>query len=262
MVAADLVECRNTPRQTFVHDLESFFWVLLWIVLTEVRTSWTDERRSSFLKGTMSPEVHSHCAGQEKTMFLTSSAIMTQSNFQIPKNPTLCHLVHGLYKLVAARHHGPPEEELSPYDPDRLVRGIKKVAEDEHQHAVKNHEGRKKDLNDHSVMLLQFNSALNATWPYSDGASHRPPVESRSSSFVYASNSGSSLQAHHDKWVSPPLHTSSTSSADPVQDDESFVDTTTTFYSEFVCATGSKRLREMAEECGEFNKPSSSKRQR
>lgn len=141
-------------------------------------------------------------------MFLTSSAVMTDDNFQIPENPTLCHLVFGLYKLVAARHHGPPKEKLSPYDPDRLMQGIEKVAKEEHQYAVKKQEERKKYLNDHSVMLIQFKSALNDTWPSSDSAGHRPLVASRS--FVYA---------------------------------------------------GMKRSRDMAEESGEFNEPSSSKRQ-
>jgi len=207
-MAADLVECHNT-RQTFVHNLESFFWVLLWIVLTKVQTSWTDERRSSFLKGTMSPRVYSHCAGQEKTIFLTSSAMMTNSTFQIPENPTLCHLVRGLYKLVAARHHGPPEEELSPYDPDRLVRGIEKVANEEHQRAVKNHEERKKYLNDHSVMLNQFNSALDDMWPSesNDRASRLALVASRSS--VYASNLGSKrsreMAEESGEFNKPPL---------------------------------------------------------
>jgi origin recognition complex subunit 1 len=44
----------------------------------------------------------------------------------------------------------------------------------------------------------------------------------------------SSLQARHDKWASPPLHTRSTTSADLVDDDESTVDATTAFYSEFL----------------------------
>ena len=50
---------------------------------------------------------------------------------------------------------------------------------------------------------------------------------------VFTAGNSSSLQARHDKWASPPLHTRSTTSADLV-DEESIVDATTTFYSDFL----------------------------
>ncbi|KAI0276285.1 hypothetical protein BGY98DRAFT_1098257 [Russula aff. rugulosa BPL654] len=49
---------------------------------------------------------------------------------------------------------------------------------------------------------------------------------------VFTAGNSSSLQARHDKWTSP-LHTRSTTSADLVDDEESTVDATTTFYSDF-----------------------------
>jgi hypothetical protein len=51
---------------------------------------------------------------------------------------------------------------------------------------------------------------------------------------VFTTGNPSSLQAPHDKWASPPLHTRSTTSADLVEDEESTVDATTTFYSDFL----------------------------
>jgi hypothetical protein len=50
---------------------------------------------------------------------------------------------------------------------------------------------------------------------------------------VFTTGNVPSLQARHDKWTSPPLHTRSTTSADLVDDEESTVDATTTFYSDF-----------------------------
>jgi hypothetical protein len=38
-MAADLVEPANVP-QTFVHDIESAFWLLLWMVLKYRETRW------------------------------------------------------------------------------------------------------------------------------------------------------------------------------------------------------------------------------
>ncbi|KAF8498044.1 hypothetical protein F5888DRAFT_1567446, partial [Russula emetica] len=37
-MAAELIECPKI-RHTFIHDLESFFWVLMWIVVTQVPTT-------------------------------------------------------------------------------------------------------------------------------------------------------------------------------------------------------------------------------
>ena len=51
---------------------------------------------------------------------------------------------------------------------------------------------------------------------------------------VFSTGNPSSLQSRHDKWASPPLHTRSTTSADVVDDEESTVDATTTFYSDFL----------------------------
>lgn len=89
-MAADLVERPNT-HQTFVHDLESFFLVLLWTVLTEVQTGWTDGHRSSFT-GTINPKIYSDWGGPAKTTFLISSIAVSETEFQIPKNPTFADL--------------------------------------------------------------------------------------------------------------------------------------------------------------------------
>ena len=51
---------------------------------------------------------------------------------------------------------------------------------------------------------------------------------------VFTTVNSSSLQARHDKWASPLLHTRTTTSADLVDDEESTVDATTTFYSDFL----------------------------
>jgi hypothetical protein len=68
-MAADLVESSEIP-QTLEHDLESFFWVILWIVMTRVPTNWTDEARSILINDTMSPKVYSHTRGPVKKNWL------------------------------------------------------------------------------------------------------------------------------------------------------------------------------------------------
>ena len=51
---------------------------------------------------------------------------------------------------------------------------------------------------------------------------------------VFTTKNPSSIQARHDKWVSPPLHIRSTIPADLVDDEEPTVDATTTFHSDFL----------------------------
>src|SRR5258708_35839923 len=93
-MAGDLVQQFNI-RHTFTHDLESFFWVLLWIVLTWVPTYYTDAVRSGFIHGTMSPKVCSDSGGSTKTNFLVSSRMLEEreEDFRLPNNPSLCTLL-------------------------------------------------------------------------------------------------------------------------------------------------------------------------
>jgi origin recognition complex subunit 1 len=56
---------------------------------------------------------------------------------------------------------------------------------------------------------------------------HHPVV------FAAGSNSSSLSKPRHDKWASPPLHARSTIAADLVDDEQSILDASTTFYSNF-----------------------------
>src|SRR5258708_12558097 len=89
-MAGDLVQQFNIWH-TFAHDLESFFWVLLWSVLTWVPTYYTDAVRSSFIHGTMSLKVCSGSGGSAKINFLVSSHMLEEieKSFHLPTNPSL-----------------------------------------------------------------------------------------------------------------------------------------------------------------------------
>jgi origin recognition complex subunit 1 len=52
-----------------------------------------------------------------------------------------------------------------------------------------------------------------------------------------AGNSSSISKPRHDKWASPPLHTRSTITADLVDDEQSILDASTSFYSDFLRAS-------------------------
>ncbi len=61
-MAADLVQRSSIPH-TFIHDLESAFWVMLWVVILYMPSSWDIGDRSYFLKETMSPRVYDNSGG-------------------------------------------------------------------------------------------------------------------------------------------------------------------------------------------------------
>jgi hypothetical protein len=159
-MAADLVESPIIP-QTFHHDLESFFWVLLWIVLTQMKTSWAEAKRSAFLKSTFKPELYERSGGvtggEAKINFLKYIPL---NDFQIPGNTILTELVKGLKDTVSSRFDEEPSRDDS-------------EDEEDYQRRLKKFKDRSKLMKGHSKMLDQFASALDPSkkWPENDEAS-------------------------------------------------------------------------------------------
>jgi hypothetical protein len=187
-MAADLVESPGT-RQTFVHDLESFFWVLLWIVLTQVPCNWEIGRRSRFISETMSLKVYGETGGEAKKIYLRAKENLSEGDIEIPNNTTLRELLKGFMDSVGARHCLPPSKP-NPIDP-AIITGQKNI-NDKVDSAYQEYKRGLDYLKDHSLVLRQFEMALDADlrlWPSDDKAVFQQFVPSRSMSWV--SNSGS-----------------------------------------------------------------------
>ena len=103
-MAADLVQ-RPSIAHTFVHDLESTFWVLLWVTLSYMSTSWGTEERSSFLKETMSPRVYNNSGGSNKIYFMQSNSAILE--FSVCNNPILTALLISMKMTLAVRYQQP-----------------------------------------------------------------------------------------------------------------------------------------------------------
>ena len=168
-MAADLIGSPDI-QQTFVHDLESFFWVLLWIVLTQVKTSWSNFKCSEFLDTTFSSRIYGDIGSTSKLWFLKS--IVTAKDFQIPGNLTLTDLVLGLKTVVSSRYEIQPSNEIRTYDPDR-VDGEDVEAEKRYRADVEKYQFRSTFMDDHSKMLKAFSHILkdDKFWPEDDKAS-------------------------------------------------------------------------------------------
>jgi Fungal protein kinase len=174
-MAAALMESNNNIAHTFVHDLESFFWVLLWIILTRVGCSWDQRDRSSFLNETMSPKVYGNVASKVKSTFLTSDKLTGEDDFDIPGNPNLAELARSVKRLVSKSYRKRPSPNRSWID------GATLVITDEVAKQQKTFDEEIAKLKDHDEMIRQFDIAIQGEpctggytpWPSNDPAKPR-----------------------------------------------------------------------------------------
>jgi hypothetical protein len=96
-MAAELVQDPSILH-TFEHDLESVFWVLLWMTLLYMETTCDVGTRSSVLNSTMNPAVYMGSGGMNKLNFMRDKAAVYE--FKTPNSPgmrwVLMH-VHGIF---------------------------------------------------------------------------------------------------------------------------------------------------------------------
>lgn len=133
-MAADLV---NKPAlsQNFIHDLESSFWVLFWVTLMYVKTCYTPQQRSTFLKSYMSPVTFSGSGGPVKSTFMESLTLL--ADFETPNNVMLGELVRGLHLELGERYRSPnkvtePQQHVSKDMYDTITKRLSKALSEPH----------------------------------------------------------------------------------------------------------------------------------
>ncbi|KAF8488032.1 hypothetical protein F5888DRAFT_1755852, partial [Russula emetica] len=183
-MAAELIE-RPKIRHTFSHDLESFFWVLMWIVVTRVPTTWDESARSIFINGVMNPKVYSNIGSTEKSTWLKAGNPLREKGFRIRDNPILHELAMELYDSVAGQYRPRPSDQAPPTKLNPYIlsgRSLRKNPEEED----KNYEIGLTFLKDYDTLLKQFEQALNAEWPSNDKASPQSIARSNASIHFYS----------------------------------------------------------------------------
>lgn len=103
-MAADLVY-DPTITQNFIHDLESSFWVLFWMILLYVKSSYTPAARSDFVRRHMTPVSISGSGGSGKSNLMSSPIAL--GNLRTTDNPTLGKLVTDLQSELGERYRNP-----------------------------------------------------------------------------------------------------------------------------------------------------------
>jgi hypothetical protein len=191
-MAADLVEDPTIP-QKLEHDLESFFWVLFWIILMHVPCSWNNAIRSKFIEDTMNPKVYGQSGGQAKKTFLTNTYKLRKRDFDIPHNERLRTFLHKMKEIVAPRHHPPPDAPTTtpstPTDPNKKTPDLETQVENYGKEQDEYLRGLKSLQSHDSIRELFEWVDVDQGWPTDDRATYQRRMHSRTADAV--SNSGS-----------------------------------------------------------------------
>lgn len=209
-MAIELIRSPNKP-QTFKHDLESFYWVLIWIVVSYMKTEWTEVHRAEFLGDTMNPKIYIDDEGNEraegngKEAFLLSKAAGGPSF--IPQNPVLSNLLRELKSLVSIQYKPTPSVDDIKFSVDLPTSvvgvsdaGISNTAISESEvsdlftkYMVSCHEKQRSHMNNHSQMLSLLHDAFSSdALLKDDSAKFRPTLLPKSSRFNSSGRQSSS----------------------------------------------------------------------
>lgn len=195
-MAADLIE-NPKINQTFIHDIESAFFVLLWMATHYVQANLDSEQLSGLISSVFDPGVFGSSGKPTKVMFMRDEQILEKLDF--PDNLSLTQLLHGLKEVLGVRHRkqpeAPPAHHLNVKDMiyQRLHGGaqesqpsLKIKLEDQR----KEHSVRMSALEDHDFVISFIAQAIeDTTWPVIEPAKRQVLVLSDADQWIVRSGS-------------------------------------------------------------------------
>ncbi len=105
-MAADLIG-NPTINQTFIHDIESAFFVLLWMATHYVQAKLQMDRLSGLVNSVFHPQIFGGSGAPGKIMFMHGEEELDKLVFH--DNAPLTRLLHTLKGLLAVHHRKQPE---------------------------------------------------------------------------------------------------------------------------------------------------------
>jgi len=176
-MAAELVRSCSTP-QTCAHDLESFFWVLLWIVTTQVESNMMEMTRSSIFHDVM------NCAqgSMVKALFLKTADGLAEEGFEIPGNPNLRRLLRELQTTLASAYRERINMSSSSVTKENMESGVTDSKSDGKESGDRKSPQFLSEFKElYKKLSLHFSEALAGTdWPSDDKANPQdiaPPAD-------------------------------------------------------------------------------------
>jgi hypothetical protein len=188
-MAADLIE---DPKicQMFVHDIESAFFLLLWMSICYIKSNWDESRRSDFINSIFHPPVYGHSGGSTKMMFMQSTKL---DSLEFVTNKHLAALLRAWKKVLAFRYAKRPEKAPRVQEVD--VRDVilrthhkdgqsaESASQDEEdlKRQLLEYELLMSGLKNHNVFLEVLDEVLvREEWPLSEPAEWQSIIPSRS----------------------------------------------------------------------------------
>ena len=175
-MAVDLIASPNTAH-TFVYNLKSTLWVLLWITYAYMHTNLTAGVCSSFLKQAMNPRVFGNTGGDAKLNFIQSKGLLDR--IIVIKNIILLSFLKDLKKTLAVCHLlWLSLSSHSDYNPLRILAEIHGEYPDGDAGMLKSIKRQIQDFNnltvglkDHWLILNLFDKVLKSpNWSDNDEA--------------------------------------------------------------------------------------------
>ena len=106
-MSAALVSDPTVP-QTFVDDLESAFYVILWLVLMYTDSSMTARERTTVMQHVMDPQPVEGTGGHGKEDFLQGQGVLRKLTLENPDRSRLKTLLVDLATLFSVRYEAEP----------------------------------------------------------------------------------------------------------------------------------------------------------
>ena len=111
-MAVDLVE-DPTICQMFVHNIESAFFLLLWMSIHFVKSSWDEARCSNFINSIFQPQVFGGSGGSTKVMFMQLKGL---ESLKFTANVPLEMLLCAWQEMLRFCHLKPPAAHAEEFD--------------------------------------------------------------------------------------------------------------------------------------------------
>jgi hypothetical protein len=165
----------NNPatNHTFIDDLESTVYILLWMILVYSSTDASLTQAKLFLNNVLDPHPIDGQGGHVKTDFLLARTFLT--SYKFPNRPELHDLVQNLAELISIRYHrglSSEDQVLSEWlkkmaDLRPELADVKMVYESSPENVYYK---KRTKLESHDAFIDLFNEALQdpSRWPTND----------------------------------------------------------------------------------------------
>jgi len=175
-IAADLLHDPKL-KHSFVHDLESFFYVLLHLCVLYLPTDWDATRRTGFLNSIADRRRFGKGGGTlTKWYFMNASTAVALDKINFLHNKPLTDLVYKLKKVLSKRYEEAEDKGFPPF-----------MSKEQYEALEFKHDN----------IIQLFNQALSSDgWPEKDDRSLEPLTLPSISSAVATRGSSKRLQRH------------------------------------------------------------------